>query len=73
MHKSYGIIPNRKAIIRAAATVRCSSTITANVGISFKKLPTNTGKTRRYSIFSISVLVDIFKLILSSLRLCFLC
>jgi len=44
MRMSYDIIPNREAIIRAAATVRCLTTITANVGTRFKLMPTNTGK-----------------------------
>ena len=73
MHKTYGIMQNSEAIIRAAATARCIQHLRGECRDQLKSNAYKHGKTRRYSIISTSEDMGIFKLIFKSVRLCFLC
>ena len=61
----------RKAITVAAATVRCTTTATANVGDRLKQAYKHE-KTRRYDAVSIPVFTRIYKLIIPSGAVCVL-
>ena len=62
MLNPHDIISLGKAITMAAATVRCYSTVTANVG-TLKHYAYIHGKTRRYDAISIPAFTGIFNLI----------